>query len=155
MGVVLMTFLRWAGLIWSLSLVGSAAFADDWTAITIARGGAWGFASREIRSSAIAQAIENCLKLNGKPLGCGATLVTTKGSWVIAADCGVDVTIGSGETISEARDAIREKELQLKYIYGHAAASCNLVAIINDKGKRISRSEYDQASAAEDERPPR
>lgn len=129
----------------SLGLASAEAGADDkdWmhdvTVLTVARNGAWGTATREHSSAAIAAAIADCRQRaagsgsNGSD--CGARQVYTRKGWSLAYSCGERTFAVSGRTIVEAHVAAVAQEIDWREVSRLDAPACRLLVAIGPDGR--------------------
>ena len=124
----------------SLGLASTEAAADDkdWmrdvTVLTVARNGAWGTATSEHSSAAIAAAIADCRQravgTGGTGSGCGARQVYTRNGWLLAYACGDRMFAVSGRTLPEASLAAVAQETDWRQLYRLQIPACRLVVAI-------------------------
>lgn len=122
----------------------SAEDSSDWlmhdvTVLTVASHGAWGTATREYTSAAIAAAIADCrrraVETGGTGSGCGARQVYARNGWLLAYACGGRMFAVSGRTLQEARSAAVIQETDWREVYRLDIPACSLAVAIGPDGK--------------------
>ena len=80
--VILLASMAWIG-----SALANEDTDDHWTAVTLARNGAWGVSRAPTRGAAIAGAIRDCRAKALAFSDCGSQYTTTRASWSIGLMC--------------------------------------------------------------------
>jgi hypothetical protein len=109
----------------------------DWTALTVARNGAWGTASDASVLRAMARAIAACRIMSG-PEGngdCGGEITTVRAAWSLAYACGDQTFIATGVTAADARMAAIDRASELREILGGGLEPCTLLVSVDTDGK--------------------
>jgi hypothetical protein len=111
----------------------SGASDADWTVLTMSPDGAWGTATDEYLSHAIAVAIARCRTMSGRALGCGAYQVSVQRSWALGARCGHENILATGATLAKAIENGRLREAERR-ILQPGMGVCRQVAIVSPDG---------------------
>jgi hypothetical protein len=111
----------------------SGASAADWTVLTMAPDGAWGAATNEYLSHAIAAAIARCRAMSGRALGCGAYQVSVQRGFALGTRCGDENLLSTGATLAEAAENGRQRAAERRTHQG-AMGSCRQVVIVTPDG---------------------
>lgn len=111
----------------------------DVTVLTVASNGAWGTATREHTSAAIAAAIVDCrqraagIGITGSD--CGARQVYARNGWLLAYACGERMFAVSGRTLPEAHAVAGAQEINWRKMHRLDIPACRLVVTIGPDGK--------------------
>jgi hypothetical protein len=88
-------------------------WTKDWTVVTLAQNGAWGAATDESLSQAIATARRNCMAMAVVLTDCAAKFTAIRSGWTLGVLCGTYSIIVAERDLSEAEAALRNREYEL------------------------------------------
>jgi hypothetical protein len=124
-----------------LGVPACAAADDDWSILTMARDGSWGFACRGSQPDAIAEAIRFCRGMaRGEASDCGAQIAATRGGWLIGNLCGDHRIMATGNTLMEAEQEALHREISLQLSYVPDLPPCRRVVTIDTSRSLITSS---------------
>jgi len=106
----------------------------DWTVVTMAPDGAWGSATEPSLGQAQAKAISNCKAMSGREIGCGAQSRAIKSGWILATRCGDTNIVVADRRLTDAQEAARERERDLREHYARDLPPCRRVLTVNPRG---------------------
>jgi hypothetical protein len=109
----------------------------DWTAVTLAKDGAWGIATHPSQAAAIAIAIRNCKSMSLTANDCGSLLTTIRSGWSLAILCGDYNIVVSKPTLAEAEQAALFREIDLHMFYVPDLPSCRRVLTVDPAGQIV------------------
>jgi hypothetical protein len=96
--------------------------------------GSWGTATDFYSDRAIADAIANCKRMSGLPLGCGARWTIVNAGWSLGIRCGRTTIIVAEPTLADARKAALRQEVELRRHYQPNMPPCISVVIVDPRG---------------------
>ncbi len=109
---------------------------ENWTALGVGPGGAWGTATVGSRSAAIAAAIAGCENRTSLAAGrCGADYVTARAAWSLAYACGQSTILATGADLADARMAAINREIELKEFERVELEPCRPLVAIDPMGR--------------------
>lgn len=122
-------------------------WARDITALTVARSGAWGNATRPHSGAAIAAAIAEC-RLRDAPSvsDCGARQSFTRGGWSLGFACGDTPILAAERTLAEARLSAIHEEIRLRQIERIDLPPCRLLVAIDPLGRSADQNALSDTS---------
>ncbi len=106
----------------------------DWTAVTLARSGAWGISTAPMRGAAIAGAIRQCKAMTQVPSDCGAQHIARRGAWIVGLVCGEHKISVAAPTLAEAASAARSRRDDLGAAPDGEVTKCVTVLIVTPTG---------------------
>jgi hypothetical protein len=109
----------------------------DWTAVTLAKDGAWGVATNSSQGAAIATAVRNCKSMSPVANDCGSLLSTIRGGWSLAILCGDYNIVVSRPTLTEAEQAALYREIDLHMFYVPGLPLCRRVLTVDPAGQIV------------------
>lgn len=112
----------------------SAGAEEDWTALTMEPGGAWGTATDTFVNQAIAGAIRNCKGMSGKAIGCGAALTMIQAGWSLGLRCGENNVIVAEKKLPDAVQRAIDREVELRQLYYPDLPICAWVVAVDPHG---------------------
>ena len=113
---------------------GAVVLGEYVTVLTLARDGAWGTATEDSISRAIAFAIRDCKAMSQRLLGCGATYTTIRSGWSVAVLCGDETIIAAAAQLADAERMAIKREIELREVYRRDMPPCSRVATVNPNG---------------------
>ena len=124
------------------ALAQSQASADVETApttvLTMAPNGAWGVATDDSVSTAIAAAIRRCNARHQRAIGCGAIFTTIRAGWSIGIRCGEASILVAEKTLAEAEQAAIDREIALRRDAASEVAPCVRVVSVDPSGASVA-----------------
>jgi hypothetical protein len=113
---------------------GHAEGGADWTALTLARSGAWGISTAPMRGTAIAAAIRQCRAMTNLPSDCGAHYIVRRGAWIVGLVCGGHKISVAASTLEETVRAARKRHDELGMGPAPDLMECTTVLVISPTG---------------------
>jgi hypothetical protein len=114
-------------------------WTKDWTVVTLAQNGAWGAATDDSLSHAIATARRDCMAMAVVLIDCGAKFTAIRGGWTLGVLCGTYSIIVAERDLSEAEAALRNREAELASLHVDLAP-CERVLTVDPTGAiRVER----------------
>ena len=107
----------------------------NWTVVTMAPDGAWGFATKSSVGQAIAEAIRRCKAKSRAEIGCGAQTRAIRAGWIVAYRCGDDNIIAAERSLADADLAARKREIDLRTFWERDLPLCRHLLAINPGGE--------------------
>lgn len=125
--LILLACLAWIG-----SALADEDADDHWTAVTLARTGAWGVSRAPTRGSAIAGAIRDCRAKAPAFSDCGSQYTATRANWSIGLMCRHGYVLVAAPSLEaallNARDHARAD---------HALFSCKIALAVSPAGQIV------------------
>jgi hypothetical protein len=113
---------------------GAAQDEPDWTVVTVARNGAWGVASANLRSEAIATALRRCRSMSDEDSDCGAELVSFRSGCALAMLCGDYRVLVAGNNGHEVELLAQQRIFILRELYAPDFPPCRLLLSLDPDG---------------------
>jgi hypothetical protein len=112
----------------------TAADAADWTAVTLARSGAWGISTAPMRGAAIAGAIQQCRAMTQGPSDCGAHYIVRRGAWIVGLVCGDQQISVAAPTLEDAMGAARSRRDAVGAVPAGDLTKCTTILVVTPTG---------------------
>jgi hypothetical protein len=122
--------------------------ADWWKAVTVvtmAPDGAWGIATAMSTNLALPRASANCRRMSGAELGCGASMIASRGGWIVAVRCDNDNILAADTSLAEAKRFAAKIEADLRLRYRPDLPPCTQVLTVDPHGMVVVPSDLVQS----------
>jgi hypothetical protein len=123
--------------------------SDGWTnavtVVTMAPDGAWGVATAMSTNFALPRAIANCRRMSGAELGCGASMIASRGGWIVAVRCDNDNILAADPSLAEAKRSAVEIEADIRLRYRPDLPPCAQVLTVDPHGMVVVPSDLVQS----------
>jgi hypothetical protein len=119
--------------------------ANAVTVVTMAPGGGWGVATAMSTNLALPRAIANCRRLSGAELGCGASMIASRGGWIVAARCDNDNILAADPSLAEAKRSAAKIEADIRLRYRPDLPPCAQLLTVDPHGMVVVPSDLVQS----------